>query len=152
DKQTGKDVWKVEEKGGNSGLKKGDAWLGSWSTPVIIKVGDHEELVMSWPGVVKAYDPKKGTELWSCRGLAKDNGNDRLVYTSPVGNDQVVVAAAGYGGPALAVKPGGKGDVTETHRLWRHTSPPQRIGTGVIVGEHFYLVNEPGTFICLELK
>src|SRR5207248_2136296 len=34
DKKTGKDVWKAEEKGGKSGLKKGETWIGSWSTPV----------------------------------------------------------------------------------------------------------------------
>ena len=152
DKKTGKDVWKVEEPGGKSGLTKGDAWIGSWSTPVVVSVGDHEELILSWPGVVKAYDPKKGELFWSCRGLAKDKGSDRLVYTSPAATDQVVVALAGFTGPALAVKPGGKGDVTETHRLWRHPTAPQRIGSGVIVGEHFYIVNEPGTFMCLEWK
>jgi outer membrane protein assembly factor BamB len=59
---------------------------------------------------------------------------------------------AGFTGPAMAVRPGGKGDVTETHRLWRDTRAPQRIGSGVIVGEHVYLVNEPGTAQCIELK
>jgi outer membrane protein assembly factor BamB len=152
DKKTGTEVWKVTEPGGKAGFPKGEAWIGSWSTPIVVKVGDREELIMSWPGVVRAYDPKKGTELWSCQGLAKDKGTDRLVYTSPVATDQVVVAAAGFGGPALAVKPGGKGDVTETHRLWRHANAPQRIGSGVIIGDHFYLVNEPGTFICMEWR
>jgi len=36
-----------------------------------------------------------------------------------------------------------RGDVTETHRLWRHPSNPQRIGSGVLIGEHAFLINEP---------
>jgi outer membrane protein assembly factor BamB len=59
---------------------------------------------------------------------------------------------SGFGGPALAVRTGGSGDMTETHQLWRLPSAPQRIGSGVILGEHLYMVNTPGTFQCFELK
>jgi outer membrane protein assembly factor BamB len=149
DKKTGKDVWKVEEPGGKLG--KGETWIGSWSTPVLLKLKDREELVMTWPGVVKTYAPKTGELLWSCQGLGKDQAADRLVYTSPLVSPEVVVAMAGFGGPALGVKPGGRGDVTES-RLWRHPSAPQRIGSGAIVGEHVYMLNEPGTAECIELK
>jgi outer membrane protein assembly factor BamB len=45
--------------------------------------------------------------------------------------------------------------VTPTHRLWRHEERerlPQRVGSGVIVGEHIYILNEPGVAWCLDLK
>jgi outer membrane protein assembly factor BamB len=151
DKKTGKDVWKVDEPGGKRG-DKGETWIGSWSTPTLLKLKERDELIMSWPGVVKAYAPKTGDLLWTCGGLAKDDATDRLVYTSPLVSPEAVVAMAGYGGPALAVKPGGTGDVTETCRLWRHKGAPQRIGSGVIVGDHVYMLNEPGTAECIELK
>src|SRR5262249_2857673 len=63
-----------------------------------------------------------------------------------------VVAMAGFNGPALAVRPGGRGDVTATHRLWRSPKGPQRIGSGVIVGEHLYMLDETGMAECSELK
>jgi outer membrane protein assembly factor BamB len=66
--------------------------------------------------------------------------------------DGVIVSLSGYMGPGLALRGGGQGDVTATHRLWRHEHAPQRIGSGVIAGEHLYLVNEPGVAECLELK
>ena len=50
------------------------------------------------------------------------------------------------------MKAGGSGDVTKTHRLWHHPRNPQRIGSGVIVGEHAFHVNEPGLAPCFELK
>ena len=53
--------WRHDEAGGHPGLKKGDPWVGSWSTPVIAKIGDHEELILSVPKKVKGFDPKTGT-------------------------------------------------------------------------------------------
>jgi outer membrane protein assembly factor BamB len=145
-KRTGETVWEHPEPGGKFGKDSSD-WVGSWSTPIIIRVGDHDELVLSVPEKVKAFDPKTGRELWSCSGLGK------LVYTSPVHADGIVVAMSGFHGPALAVRTGGKGDVTNTHRLWQHTEKiPQRIGSPLIAGEHVYLVNENGEAQCFELK
>jgi outer membrane protein assembly factor BamB len=147
DKTTAEEVWRHEEPGGHAGLKKGDPWIGSWSTPVIAKIGDHEELILSVPKKVKGFDPKTGKELWSCDGLTD------LVYTSPVvSTDGIVVAMSGFGGSALAVRAGGSGDVTKTHRIWHHPSNPQRIGSCVIVGDYAYHVNEPGLASCFELR
>lgn len=149
DKKTGADVWKVDEPGGKSGLKAGGSeWTGSWSTPRIITVAGQDQLIMSWPQAVKAYVPKTSELLWTCRGLTE------LVYTSPVASGDIVVAMSGYHGSALAVKTGGKGDVTDTHRVWQQPRPnPQRIGSGVIVGEHMYMANAgPGTVQCIDIK
>ncbi len=146
-KKTGQEVWRHEEMGGKDGIKNKD-WLGSWCTPIIAQVGDHEELILSAPEKVKGFDPKTGKELWVCNGLGK------LVYTSPLcSKDGIVVAMAGYGGQALAVRAGGSGDVTATHRLWQHKpGNPQRIGSAVIVGDYAYILNDPGTAQCLDLK
>jgi outer membrane protein assembly factor BamB len=147
DKKTGKDVWEVPEPGGKAGNSQAD-WIGSWSTPRIVNVDGKDQLVMSWPNVLKAHDPKSGKMLWSCKGLTK------LVYTSPVTDGKYVVAMSGYGGAAIGLKLGGTGDVTETNRLWHHNkSNPQRIGSGVIVGDHFYMANaNANTIQCIELK
>src|SRR5436190_6214936 len=94
-KKTGEKVWRQDEPGGKSGEKGNTDWVGSWSTPIIAKVGDREELILSVPYKVKGFDPKSGKELWSCDGLGA------LVYTSPVvSSDGIVVALSGYGGPA----------------------------------------------------
>jgi outer membrane protein assembly factor BamB len=148
DKKTGDPVWRHDEPGGKSGTTGNQDWIGSWSTPVVAKVNGRDELILNVPLRVKGFDPKTGKELWACDGLGK------LVYTSPVvSDDGIVVAMSGYGGPALAVKVGGSGDVTKTHRLWHHTKNiPQRIGSPVIVGDHAFLVSEPGLGQCFELK
>lgn len=149
-KKTGQKVWQHDEPGGKSGT--GQPWIGSWSTPLIVRVGDHDELLLGVPGKAKGFDPKSGKELWRCDALI-NAGKHELVYTSPIYADGVAVFMGGFGCSALAVRPGGTGDVTQTHRLWFHKAPnPQRIGSPVIVGEHVYLVNEEGIAQCFELK
>jgi outer membrane protein assembly factor BamB len=53
---------------------------------------------------------------------------------------------------SIALKSGGKGDVTGTHRLWQHPKTKQRIGSGVIAGDHIYILNDPGVAECFELR
>jgi outer membrane protein assembly factor BamB len=150
DKKTGTTVWRHDELGGEFGTTNKE-WIGSWTTPVIIHVNGHDELIMSFPNRVAALDPKTGKELWTCSGLGP------LVYTSPIWSGQkgddpgTIVAMSGYGGPFLAVRPGGSGDVTETHRIWHIDRAKQRIGSGVIVGDYIYIHNDPGITECIEL-
>jgi outer membrane protein assembly factor BamB len=145
EKTTGKTVWQQDEA------------FGSWCTPLIVKVDGKDQLLVgqsrdvkgqpeSKAGFLKGYDPKTGKELWACQGL------NSYVYTSPLVSGGVAVNMSGYGGAALAVKLGGTGDLTKD-RLWLHPKPAtQRVGSGVIVGEHIYMVDENGTPHCYELK
>ena len=152
DAKTGKDVWRITEPNADSGEKKPGqektVWIGSWSTPLIVKAGARDELLMSWPNRLIAFEPRTGRELWSCRGL------NPLVYTSPLHDaaSQAVVAMGGFSGMALAVMAGGAGDVTESRRLWHHPRTKQRIGSGVIHKGHIYIQNDPGVAECWELQ
>jgi outer membrane protein assembly factor BamB len=61
---------------------------------------------------------------------------------------------SGLRNAALAIRPGGRGDVTATHRLW-HLSPPSSkacIGSGVISRGHIFSVTMMGFAQCLDLK
>lgn len=152
DKQTGKEVWRYQEPTLDhsdrvDGFKgKKDGIVGTFSTPILIKADGREELVMSFPKYVRAFDPKTGKELWRCDGL------NPLVYTSLIYGDGVIVAMGGYFGNSLAVKPGGNGDVTETHRLWHNVRDKGGIGTGVIKDGHIYYHNSSSLFVCMDLK
>jgi outer membrane protein assembly factor BamB len=148
-KTSGETVWQRDEPGGKSGTAaRFGGWRGSFSTPVVVRVGGHDELILFVPEKVKGFDPKTGKELWSCGGLGQ------LVYATPIcTHDGIVVAISGFHGPALAVRAGGKGDVTESRRLWHHKQPnPQRIGSPLLVGDRAYLVNDLGIAECLEVK
>ena len=134
DKVSGKKVWQHDEPGGDIGDKTAETWIGSWSTPIIVHVDGHDELVLCVPHKVRAFDPSSGRELWSCDGL------DKQVYASPVCSaDGIVVALSGFTGPSLAVKAGGKGDVTKTHRLWHAAKGmPEHVGSPVLIGRFWF--------------
>jgi outer membrane protein assembly factor BamB len=150
DKKTGQDIWRVDEPNAHSGEKKpGEekpVWTGSWSTPVFIVAGGSDQLLMSWPKRLIAFEPKTGKELWSCSGL------NELVYTSPLYDKGIVVAMGGFGGKALAARAGGEGDVTESRRLWHHPKTRQRIGSGAIHDGRVYILTDPGFAECWELE
>jgi len=122
-------------------------WAGSWSTPLVFKAGGREELILTWPNRVIAFEPKTGRELWNCAGI------NPLVYTSPLyeQSKEILVAMGGFNGMSLAVKAGGSGNVTESRRLWHHPKTKQRIGSGVIHDAHIYILNDPGVAECFEL-
>jgi outer membrane protein assembly factor BamB len=85
----------------------------AWGTPVLVKTPDNsQELVLSMQGRVAGFDPDTGKELWSAAG---HNG---YVVPSVVAHDGIVYAVGG-GGTSLAIRSGGRGDVTKTHVLWR---------------------------------
>lgn len=146
ERKTGKTLWCHHEPGGDSGEGGGKKWLGSWSDPLLRTVASREELFMTWPGRACAYDPATGRELWTCSGLNK------LVYNSPLYADGLVVAFGGYNGMGLAVKAGGEGDVTSTHRVWSLPKVSQRIGSGVLHAGHHYILSDPGIAECRDLK
>ena len=132
-KQTGETVWEHDEK------------VGSWGTPLITKVDGQDQLLLSVVPHLKGFDPKTGKELWLCNGLTK------YVYTSPLYGNGVAVSMSGYTGAAFAVKLGRSGDITED-RLWLHPVNIQRVGSGMIVGEHVYMMEENGVPHCYDLK
>ena len=147
DLKTGHKLWQTDEPGGaEDKSKETGSWLGSWSTPVIAKIGGEDQILVTMPRHVNAYDPKTGKILWTCAGTGD------LAYTDPMVNADlnVCVAMAGYGGAAIGFKLGGSGDVTQSNRLWESTDkPPQRIGSGVMIGKHLFMVQEPG-FLCVD--
>ncbi len=152
DKRTGKTIWKVdvppvqprERTDGFAGQRNGA--IGSWSTLLAIQFNGREELIVSYPEQVRAFDPKTGKELWVCDGL------NPLIYSSPIYGDGVVVAMGGFRGTLVAVKPGGNGNVTATHRLWKRERNKNQLGTGVIHEGHFYVLDTPGIAECIELN
>ncbi|MDP6358786.1 MAG: PQQ-binding-like beta-propeller repeat protein [Planctomycetota bacterium] len=126
DKQTGAEKWRAR------GIKE------AWNTPLVVKTkAGGDELVVACQRKVFAFDPTSGNELWTCQ-------TDITWYMVPsaVAADGVVYFLGGRSGIAgLAVRAGGRGDVTRTHRLWTSnkgsnvTSPVYRDG-------HLYWVHE----------
>jgi outer membrane protein assembly factor BamB len=146
DKKSGKEVWRT----GGVGT--------SWASPVLVDAPDgKQEVVVSQPGKIVAYDPAKGDKLWNCQGIGGGSGKGfgggkaggfpgmggGYTCSTPVTRDGVAYIIGG-GGPtsptALAVKAGGRGDVNKSHVLWRK-GVGAAMASPVLVGENLCWVN-----------
>ncbi len=146
-KSSGEVVWETPLPEAESETVK--QYKGSWTTPRILENGERTELIVPLPKWVVSFDPQSGKELWRCGGLSD------LFYTNVLIGKDAMVAMCGFRGPAIGLRiPDAKktGDITKTHRLWRVEKNQQRIGSGVILGDHVFIMNETGVVQCIELK
>lgn len=152
DKRTGEIVWKVPDlpvvtKGRTDGFKGQEPGIvGSFATPVVLSLDNRDEVVMSFHNQLIGFDPATGKKLWWCDGL------NPLIYASPVLGDQLIVAQGGYSGNSIAVKPGGAGDVTQSHRRWLLERDKGGIGSGVIKEDRIYFLNSGSLIACQSLE
>jgi len=125
DKLSGEELWRTER-----------SQSVGWNSPVAIRVGDHDEIVVSGQRQVQAYDPRTGTELWSARG------NTFEVIPTPVVGHGLVFCTSGRAGPTLAIRPGGTGDVTDTHIVWKAPKGSPFVPAPILVGDHLFMIND----------
>jgi outer membrane protein assembly factor BamB len=135
-RKTGREEWKTPLALGRC-----------WASPALVDVpGGKPELVLSFPNTIRGFDPEKGKELWKCDGI-----EETYLCPTVVSKDGVVYAIGARAKRAVAVKAGGSGDVTKTHRLWS-----KNVGSNVtspsVLGDHLYWVNENGMAYCLKAK
>ena len=126
DRHTGEEKWHA------SGIKE------AWNTPLVVKTkSGGEELVVATHGKVLAFDPDSGERLWSC-----DTEISWYMVPCAVAADSVVYILGGRSGTAaLAVRAGGRGDVTATHRLWTSNNG-SNVTSPVYHDGHLYWMHE----------
>lgn len=137
DKKTGQTRWKA------TGIRE------AWNTPVVVRNKDgQEELIVAIQGQVLGFEPKTGQRLWSCN---TDIG--WYMVPSVVASEGIVYVIGGRSGTAaLAVKTGGRGDVTRTHRLWTGAKG-SNVSSPVYHDKHLYFVSDSqGIAYCLEAE
>jgi outer membrane protein assembly factor BamB len=135
DKYTGKVLWQQPRPRAMS-----------WSTPVVVHVGDHDELICAGGETVRGYDPDTGRELWSLSGPTPE-----VIPVVVVGKD-LLYSASGRNGPVLGLRPGGHGDVTRTHQVWRTARCGPHVPSPLYVAGRLYVVNDTGVATCLDAE
>ncbi|MCI0336580.1 MAG: PQQ-like beta-propeller repeat protein [Acidobacteria bacterium] len=144
-KATGKTVWR-SERPTQAIQESPDAYI----TPALLKNGGTLELIISGGDCVTGHDLATGKELWRAYGLNPDNNGAYRIVNSPVVADGMIYAGSKYR-PYLALRAGGRGDVTDTHRAWVIENGPD-VPTPVIDGKYLYMVRDNGVFMCLDSK
>lgn len=141
EKSSGREVWKAPTIG------------EARSTPLVVKTKDSCELVFhlksvhdgsAHQGRLAAVDPRNGKSLWECQAL------DNYLNPSPVASDGIVYAIGNHPNRGVAIRAGGRGDVTGTHKAWEieHGS---EVCTPVYYKGHLYWTNEEsGIAYCIN--
>ncbi|MBI4602619.1 MAG: PQQ-like beta-propeller repeat protein [Planctomycetes bacterium] len=136
DKRTGKEAWRTPATGYG-------AW---WGTPILVGTGDEAELVVAISSEVWGLNPKNGKLRWHAEWPPNQG-----ICTSPVAAGGVVYAVGGREGGSVAVKTGGRGDVTKSHTVWSGRTGSY-VPSPVLVGAHLYWVTDRGVAHCVKVE
>jgi len=124
DKTSGSEVWRAP------GMQS------SGNTPHLVQLANgQQELVVSVKDHILGFDPKTGKELWRCDGIQD------YVCPSVISHEGVAYVIGGRTSRAIAVRAGGRGDVTETHMLWE-AKAGSNVTSPIIHDGHMYWVSD----------
>jgi outer membrane protein assembly factor BamB len=154
DKLTGKTVWQTDRSVDYQDLdpetgrpnREGDL-RKAFSTPVIADVDGKPILISLGSMALYGYDPETGKELWRVETIGNHSGACR-----PVVGHGLIFSPMGSGGEVLAVRPDGRGNVTDSHVAWHHGRAVPRRPSLLLVDELLFMVDDRGVGTCLEAK
>ncbi len=145
DKKTGKTLWRVERP--VQAIRESP---DSYSTPQLLQYPDRVEIVVLGGDCVTGHDPATGQEIWRGNGLnPTNNPHFRTIASVVIFGD--IIYAPTRERPLIAFRAGGKGDITESHKLWSFNNGPD-VPTPVTDGKYFYTVNDRGIAWCLDAR
>lgn len=144
DAKTGQTIWRTD-RSINYGSEDGD-FKKAYSTPTIITHNNQTQLISPAAIATVAYDPHTGTELWTVYH-GGFNAAARPLYSHGL-----VILCTAKGDRLLAVRPVGRGDITDSQVVWKFgKSAPTRPSQSV-VADQIYMVSDTGIFSCLDIE
>lgn len=117
----------------------------SWTSPIIADSESGLQLITCGDPYVIAYDPNNGAELWRAECLGTD------VAPSPIFADGFVFAIEPYT-ELVAIRPDGRGNVTDTHIAWVAEGEIPDICSPLSNGPLIWLLTTEGTLTCYQTK
>ncbi len=151
DKQTGKTVWKADRTAdwndlGPDGKPSADGdFRKAYTTPIFVQVGGDTQLISAGSKAAYGYDPASGAELWKVGNAGFSTAG------RPVAGQGLVFISTGFGKTEyLAVRPDGRGNVTDTHIAWRTPRGVPKLPSPVLVDDLLFLLGDNGVMRCVE--
>jgi outer membrane protein assembly factor BamB len=133
DKVSGAEVWRT------GGMNQ------SWNTPVLVTTAEGVvELAVNTKGKIYGIDPDNGEILWSCEGI------DDYICPSIIAEGEMLYAVGGRQNTALAIRSGGRGDVTESHLLWKIREGSNVCSPCFIDGKLYWTSEQKGIAHCVD--
>lgn len=135
DRETGETAWKTPRENKTR----------SYSTPIIRDIDGRTQMILSGSMSVASYDPRTGTRHWIIDGPTEQ------FVASMVYNGKLLFMTAGF--PEhhiLAIRPDGRGNVTDTHIEWRTKENTSYVPSPIALGDYFLIVSDEGIASCYE--
>lgn len=140
-KHTGKIKWKTPR------TTKPDKPF-SFCTATLIESGGRQQIISPGSGGVFAYDPASGKELWKVR-----YGQGYSVVPKPVFAHGMLYISSGFDRPVLlALKPGGSGDLTDSHVVWQSKRGVPHTPSMLVIGDELYFISDGGIMTCVDAR
>jgi outer membrane protein assembly factor BamB len=137
DKLTGKEVWKQDA----------DTLELSYSTPALVEANGRTDLVLPVPNELWGLNPETGKLRWYANTSIAGN-----VSPSVIAHDGVVYVTGGIQRMAtMAIRAGGKGDVTASNIVW-NSSSYSYVPSPVLSDGNLYVATDQGFALCLDAK
>lgn len=150
DAKTGKEIWKQERPSEAHSENE-----HSYASPTLFTHDGVTYLLTHGADYAIAHRLETGEEVWRTGDLHPPSRYDptlRLV-SSPVFNEGLIIVPSAKRGKLLALRPGGKGDITKAteFRAWTHDRTPD-VPSPLVKDGLVYLCREDGILICLDAK
>ncbi len=147
DKTSGEVTWKTQRDTGAEA-----ECVDAYTTPIVIREGKKDRIVISGADYVTAHDPRTGREIWRAGGLNPDRQQNYRLCGTPICVNKLVIATSRIR-PILAYRSGGEGDVSDTHVAWTFDDlKGPDVPSAVSDGKRVYLVNDKGFITCISAK
>jgi outer membrane protein assembly factor BamB len=141
DQSTGKVVWRTDRP---KPIHPDFDQCKAYATPLVIETQGRSELISPGAMRVVSYDPATGKEWWRVNYSGYSN------VPRPLFGHGLVYICTGYTKPQIwAIKPGGDGDVTDTHVVWKFERQVSANPSPILVDKQIYFVSNTGVLTCL---
>ena len=121
----------------------------SYCVPIIRDSAGRTQMVLSGNKCVASYDPDTGNRHWIIDGPTEQ------FVASPVYNESTGWFYITAGFPShhiLAIRPDGKGNVSQTHIVWRTTRGAAYVPSPILDQNYFYVISDSGVGHCFNAK
>jgi len=120
----------------------------AYATPLIVRVGDADQLISPGAFRATAYEPLTGREIWRV-----DYGEGFSNVPRPVAGHGLVYIATGFQQPSLlAVRSDGRGDITRSHVAWTTSRGAPLTASPLLVEDVLYFVSDGGVASAVDAR
>jgi outer membrane protein assembly factor BamB len=133
----GQTLWRLKRT--NQGI--------SYSAPLIRRMAGRMQMIQCGDRCVTSFDPDTGQELWRVDGPSQE------FVATPVYSEKAGLVFISSSWPRqvlLAIRPDGRGEVTDTHVVWSDTRGAPYVPSMIVAGDYLLSISNSGVAFCYE--